>query len=422
MLTFSSRALLASALVSFAFVSSNSAVAELPVVLPIQQFEPTGEESSDPIGVEALPTEFGRDVVIRDGFAFIGMPLTLTTGRVAVLTQGTSGWVRTATITASDMTSGDEFGRAVSYRDGLLVVGSVRAAYVFKRMNGAWRQRQKIVPAAADGVGLFATDLKHEAGVLAIGAFGNETTRDSVFVYEQDATGRFVRRARIMASDGRLRDQFGSSISMTNRIIVAGAPGANAAYILGPNSTGRWVQRQKLVQAAGPSGSFGSAVAVDRDMILVSAPDALVPGVDVERPLRGLVYGFLPGATQYLESFQLSQHGPDVEPDGLPDAWPFGRSIAMFDEHIVIGGDRIEDDGETPGVALVATYRREGSSVIRVGSLYPVDVGVVTVPTSMSIANNLLLVGSPYGNCPFVAGCTGNATLFHLNRLVPFPR
>ena len=58
-------------------------------------------------------TEFGSAVAIRDGFAFIGMPFALTTGRDRIFSQTTSGWVRTGTLTASDKTSGDGFGRAV---------------------------------------------------------------------------------------------------------------------------------------------------------------------------------------------------------------------------------------------------------------------------------------------------------------------
>jgi hypothetical protein len=65
------------------------------------------------------------------------MPKTNASGQVAVFTQqGTTGhWTRTATVVASDRTEGDEFGRAVSYRDGLLIVGSNRAAYVYTNLR-----------------------------------------------------------------------------------------------------------------------------------------------------------------------------------------------------------------------------------------------------------------------------------------------
>jgi hypothetical protein len=346
------------------------------------------------------------------------MPLTFTTGRVAVFTQGTSGWTRTGTLTASDATSDDRFGHAVSFRDGLVVVGSRRAAYVFKQVNGVWRQQQKIVPPAADGVAFFAHDLKHEAGVLAIGTEGdvNNPTRTSVYIFEQDTTGKFVRRARVRAADGHPGDRFGWSIGMTNAIIVVGAPwhdqARGAVYILGRNKSGSWVQRQKLVAIERQtSDQFGTAVAVDRGMILVGAPTAVPPGLDpdLDFPLRGVVYGFLPGTTQYLESFQLYQTR-----DGLPFQ-DFGSSIAMFDKRIAVGGSEFSQDGEVEGRALVATYTRDGSSVLPLGF-----VSHDTTAVSVAIANNLLLVGSPFtGACLFAGSCVGRANLYHLNRFEP---
>jgi hypothetical protein len=411
-------------LVAFAFcalvslASSPARAQVLPENLHLQELAPIPgeEEFLDPDApFFENPNEFGFDVAIRNGLAFVGMPLTFTTGRVAVFTQGASGWTRTGTLTASDATSDDRFGHAVSFRDGLVVVGSRRAAYVFKQVNGLWRQQQKIVPPAADGVPFFGHDLKHEAGVLAIGTEGNvdNPTRGSVYIFEQDTTGRFVRRARIRAADGHPGDRFGWSISMTNAIIVVGAPwndqARGAAYILARNQSGNWVQRQKLVAiAAQPSDQFGSAVAVDRGMILIGARTAVPPG-NPEFPLRGVVYGFLPGTTRYLESFQLYQ-----PPDGLPFQ-DFGTSIAMFDKRIAVGGSEFSQDSEVEGRALVATYTREGSSVLPLGF-----VSRETTAVSVAIANNLLLVGSPFtGACLFAGSCVGRANLYHLNRFEP---
>jgi FG-GAP repeat len=358
------------------------------------------------------PNEFGYDVAIRDGLAIVGMPLTFTTGRVAVFTQSASGWLRTGTLTASDKTSEDRFGHAVSYRDGLVVVGSKRAAYVFKRVNGVWRQQQRIVPSATDGVEFFARDLKHQGGVLAIGAQGDATTRDSVYVYEQDASGKFVRRARIRASDGHLGNRFGWSISMTSAIIVVGAPwqdtARGAAYILARNNSGQWVQRQKLVAIARHhSDSLGTAVAVDRGMILAGAPNALASGADPNLPVRGVVYGFLAGTDRYVESFQL------YPPDSLPFQ-NFGSSIAMFDKRIAVGGSELPAY-ETEGPFFVATYSREGSSVLPLGSVSRLRGNV-----SLSIVNNLLLIGAPFtGSCLFAFECVGRAHLYHLNQFEP---
>jgi hypothetical protein len=422
MFTSTSRGLLACAAFALAFLSNSPASAQLRDHVAVQGLGPTEEElcrdrPDSGCQPDYEPHEFGRAVVIRNGLAFIGMPLTDGMGQVAVFTQTTAGWVRSATITASDrippqdgVSGPDEFGRAVSFRDGLLVVGSNRAAYVYQRVNGAWRERQKIVPPSADGIGLFAKTLKHEAGVLAIGAFVDYwfpqalPATDYLYVFEQDATGRFVRRARFAMS--------AQSISMTRSMIVVGE--GEGASILGRNSSGVWVQRQRLVPAAGPVVSFGSAVAVDNDMILVGAPsfDPSPPPPDSEIPSAqtGRVYGFLPGATRYVEAFQLRFEDLPLVDQPLN----FGRSLAMFGNRIAVGGQGEDGQGHDPyeGNAMVTTYARDGATVVPLGTAWGEGP-----PFSISIANNWLLVGSPFaGYCPDDGNCVGGATVFDLNR------
>ena len=226
MSTLVSRTLLAALSVVFASFRLGAAFAqELPNHVLFQRSAPLPAEASDGVpNSEPLDNWFGADVAIRDGFAFAGMPKTNATGQVAVFTQqGTSGhWTRTATIVASDRTQGDDFGRVVSYVDALLIVGSNRAAYVYKRVNGAWREQQKVMLETTDRI----IDLKHEAGVLAIG--GASEFQLSFYIFERNAAGRFIRHARFMGS--------GRSISMTKREIVAGGP--SSAFIFGRNSSG----------------------------------------------------------------------------------------------------------------------------------------------------------------------------------------
>ena len=251
MSTFMSRALLAALSVVSASFSIGHAFAQRPPEhVLFQSITPLpAEADAGPPDFEPLDNWFGADVAIRDGFAFAGMPKTNGTGQVAVFTQqGTSGhWTRTATIVASDRTEGDDFGRAVSYRDGLLIVGSNRAAYVYKRVDGAWREQQKVRLGTTDGVG----DLKHEAGVLAIGA--RSETATSLYIFERNAAGTFVRRARITARAGE--PVFRNAVAMTKREIVLGAHGA--AYVFGRNSSGNWVQRQRLLPANPDAANSG---------------------------------------------------------------------------------------------------------------------------------------------------------------------
>ena len=392
---------------------SSTAQAQLALHVHLQELTPRPEETFSPLDGERQNNQFGRSVVIRNGLAFIGMPAAMTTGQVAVFTQGATGWVRTATIFASDRTTDDEFGWAISFRDGLLVVGSNRAAYVYKRVNGVWREQQKIVPPAADGLNVVG-GLKHEGGVLAIVAFSSSDSRHAIYVYEQDANARFVHRARLMTSNA---DGFPFAIDMTKAIVVVGTHGA--AYIFGRNSSGQWVKRQQLIPSSPPHGSYGHVVAVDSGMILVAAPGAGFNTGDA----TGEVYVFQPGATRYVETHRLtSLHG------GGPAGNLFGSTLAISDKYIAAGSADIPDIEDNPP-AEVTTYLREGSSLRLLGAIDTKDTGPTLArrPTSIDIANNLLLVGSAFDEscshyddfCEPTGIHIGEVNLFRLNQFKP---
>ena len=397
MSTLMSRALLvALSVVSASFSIGHALAQQPPEHVLFQRITPLpAEADAGPPEFEPLDNWFGADVAIRNAFAFAGMPKTNGTGQVAVFTQqGTSGhWTRTATIVASDRTEGDEFGRAVSYRDGLLIVGSNRAAYVYKRVSGAWREQQKVRLGTEDGV----VDLTHEAGVLAIGA--RSETATSLYIFERNAAGTFVRRARIAGPAG---ERFGA-IAMTRREIVVGS--TNCAYIFGRNSSGNWVQRQRLLPANPEAADFGAAVAIDQGMILVGAPRTFFPPDELS---LGSVHGFVAGTSQYVETFELSSQGTGLR--------FFGSSIAMFDDRFAVSAEEwfFADPEVQAAPAQILTFSRNGSSVQPLGAT-GTDHG--TFGASVAIANNVLLVGSPHDrNCRFVGCRVGEANFFDLNR------
>ena len=408
---------------ALACLLSNPVLAELPQHVPVQTLFPLTEEVHWTPGEPQDKAEFGTSVVIRNGLAFIGIPQAVNVGHVAVFTQTANGWVRTATLAASDPQVEAQFGRSVTFRDGVLVAGSNTAAYVFTRTNGIWKQTQKITPPAADGVFSFAEGLRYEAGTLAISGNANNTVGDAVYVYERDATGRFVRRATLRASDGYRDDNFGADIAMTNAVILIGAPGRDglnpttgAAYIFGRNSSGKWVQRQRLIAVESePHDDFGAAVAIDKGMILVGAPHVDPEGGPVGpftpdgHVAEGAVYGFLPGAGQYVETFRLR---PRL--DEMFRFESFGKDIAMFDTRVAVASSEVNNQTGDAPAAIVFTYTRSGSAVTALGTAREIPY-----TTSLSIANNLLLIGSPFENQCAPAGCAGEANIFNLSRLVP---
>lgn len=417
----SARALHGALVAFFPLVlGSSAALAELPHHLHVQTLDPDLSVDS-PVPGELADLHYGQAVVVRNGIAFISMTRT-SPARVAVLSQTASGWVRTQTIEPPDPALAADFGQALAFRDGRLVVGSRSALYVYRRANGVWKLNQTILPPAAAG---FGEAMWYEAGELVIGAAERSSPGGSVLVFETDSTGKFVQRAHLKPSDGHDRDDFGASVATTaGRTIVVGAPGesgqhpfGDAAYVFKRNAAHQWVQTQKLVPIDETQWQrFGSAVAMDKGMILVGAPFAdpegggVGPNTDDGHVAQGAVYGFLPTAGQYVETFKLRPR-----PDELFDYREFGDQIAMFDKRIAVAANGQMPFGDHAAPAFIFTYSRSGNNVTPLGLAMP---GLETATTSIWIANNWLLVGSPFKDCG-PDGCPGQANVFDLFRFEP---
>jgi hypothetical protein len=383
-----------------------TALGELPEHKLVAQFS-DGDVDALPPG-EFADFGFGEAVAIRDDVAFIGVPRARDNGHVIVLNLTATGWKQVQRLTAPNPSTASHFGRVLTFRDGVLVVGGEHAAYVFKRGTLRFNFTQTLRPPVADGVDSFPVALRYEGGTLLAGAFRSRAP-GIVYVFERDSTGALVRRARVKASDGTAGDSFGASISMTSRLFVVGSPN-KAAYTFRRNSSGNWVQAQELVPVV-PASGFGAAVAIDRDMILVGAPSADLEGGDGGSPTPddhvagGAVYGFLPGVSGYIESFKLRPR-----PDERFEYQNFGSAIAMSGARIAVVATgfappiRITPDG------LVFTYTRNGSSVLALGiTSRQAEI------SAMGLSNNALLIGAVINStvCRFV--CVRTARIYDDN-------
>src|SRR4029453_545589 len=131
-----------SAWFALAALASSRAAAELPQHRVVEGFGPTGADFN--FELPDLPSTFGilfgATVAMRDGIAFASIPFSHG-GRIAVFNQTASGWQRVQTINAPIPDA--EFGRTITFRGGLLIVGDQTSAYVYKRnSNGMWTLRQ----------------------------------------------------------------------------------------------------------------------------------------------------------------------------------------------------------------------------------------------------------------------------------------
>ena len=337
---------------------------------------------------------FGTAVAIRSGLAFISATLLPPGGAVLVYTATPTGLIPTGIeLRPSNPEEFETFGFGLTYRDGILIVDSDRAAYVFKRnSSGVWTQRQRITSGSR----------WYEDGTLAISA------SDAVNIYQLDAAGKFTLRQKLVSPDSAPNDRLGG-LGMAGPTIVAGGNGR--AYVFRRNSTGVWRYRQTLIASElgteeGARAGFGSAVAIDRGMIMVGAP-----GLDRREGdmfAKGAAYGFILDGSSYVEIFKLQ---PRL--DGYSDGpFSFGQQIAMFAERIVVGAYSFVVDGGAfecdSFEGAFFSYTRAGSSVLPRGVAFASGAN-----HSMALADQRLLVGTPCIDSRFPT--PGRATLFRLN-------
>src|SRR5436190_16196610 len=98
-----------------------------------------------------------------------------------------------------------------------------------------------------------------------------------------DSSGNLVpvKPLRANSTDSSAGDQFGQSVSISEKKIVVGAPWTTtrkeptrgAAYVFVPDNNGDWHQQQKLTASDGTDqDQFGQSVSIDGNMIVVGSP------------------------------------------------------------------------------------------------------------------------------------------------------
>lgn len=426
-------------IVTDAFITKFAATALRSHVL-VNRLRPESEDFPE----EFRDIKFGDAVAIRNGIAFIGIPKAADGGHVAVLNLTTSGWKRVATIKLPESVAHNiretEFGRVLTWRDGVLVVGGNKAAYYFSRHNGIWTFRDVLLPQFLSLGSVFPVALRYEAGdadvaglphgigTLLATEFAAPCCPSRVHIFHLSPTRQsFFYVGFVQPSDSRVGDNFGADLSMTDRAFVVGSPRGSrsriaglpaynqsgAAYIFRRGADGRWKQGQKLSPSE-PAPGFGTSVAIDRDMIIVGAPKVDIEGSPAGpdtadgHTAGGAAYVFVPGATRYVQSLKLRPR-----PDELFQYQDFGYRVAMFGSHVAIAAVRPYGPDDFFPFGLVVTYRRDRTSLLPHG----IAQGHV-VAASMGLANNWLLLGVPYErSCP--SGCVGSAHIYDVNRFAP---
>jgi len=211
------------------------------------------------------------------------------------------------------------------------------SAYVFVRSGVTWGQQQKL--SAADGAAddFFGCSVAIAGDSAVVGACGDDVganaNQGSAYVFVRSGV-TWGQQAKLTAADGAANDTFGCSVAIAGETAVVGAPnddvGATAnqgsAYVF-VRSGVTWTQQQKLVAGDGAVyDNFGSSVAIAGETAVMGAPNHDVGA----HSAQGSAYAFVRSGTTWSEQTQL------VAADGATDDW-FGYSVALSGDTAVVG-------------------------------------------------------------------------------------
>jgi hypothetical protein len=188
--------------------------------------------------------------------------------------------------------------------------------------------------------------------------------------------------AKLLASDGKAEDLFGSSVSLSGNFAIVGAPYHSAkedwdgaAYIFKFNGT-TWVEEKKLTASNGYSyNNFGYSVAIDGNIAVV--------GSIGYNSFKGAVYVYKYNGTSWIEQ-QILTASDAAQSDML------GYSVDIDGNAIVAGAP---GKGISKGAAYV--FRYNGSSWVEEDPLSVSD-GIVFsyFGCSAAISNNIPFIGA----------------------------
>lgn len=266
-------------------------------------------EDSDGAGVGADPSSTGAH----------------ESGAVSTFRLGPAGWDADAFFKAPASEAGDGFGSAVCLRGATLIVGTpgddgalnqisdAGAVHMFLDGNGAWVPGQTLRSPDPDIDDHFGAAIDAKAALLAVGAPGEDSGAQDV--------------------GGDTADN--SALDAGAVFVFRDAPQVWTleAYVKAPNTD--------------PGDRFGSAVAIDQEVLLVGAPferssAAGINGSATDNSLYGAGAAYLYGRVD--GTWQTAAYGKSLSPD--PEDL-FGNAVAI--DGVTLAAAARKEDGAGTG-------------------------------------------------------------------------
>ena len=343
---------------------------------------------------------FGERVALHGDTVVVGAPRddwvagTGAIGGAYVFVRSSSGWSEQAKFVASDGEHGDEFGYAVAVYEDTAIVGAwgnppLGSAYVFVRNAGIWSEQAHLQPGLEGGGGGFGYSVAVHGDTAVIarpweGSGGSMA--GCVYVYVRSGS-QWIQQQKIFRNEARA--SFGSALAMQEDVVLIGAPWAyhlgyscGVAYLY-TRSGGTWAERARLAPADYTRADlFGWRVGLDRSTAVIGAPledHCFNP--------CGAAYVFEEAASGWTQQAKITASNGDQDDS-------FGE-VAIWGNAAIIGAYRADQSAPAAGAAYL--YLRHGTIWSERGIIdsSPPVVGA-EFGRAVSVRNGLAVIGSPF--------------------------
>lgn len=385
----------------------------------------------------ATNDEFGKAVSIDSNYAIIGAAnededyretnTLLNAGAAYILKKDTAGtWYRVQKLSPNDRSESDNFGNSVAiygeyamvsainnkfdpdYKDTLKNAGAV---YVFKNINGYWKQIQKITPNDRSKDDKFGHKIAIFEDYAIISSIYNSKDTNgnpssayagAVYVFKLDSN-KWVEIQKITAYDRSVNDFFGFSLDLNKDYAIIGSiyhdldtagnnlmNDAGATYIYKKNS-GKFDFIQKITSDYRHANmQFGNSVSIDNDIIVVGAFYENIPN-----GLNGVggayIYKLVNGKFKNIKK---------IIPTNKGEYFQFGSSVKIEDKMIYVTAYRetniLNSVTHTLSGGLYLYKSLDGQTwsnhqKLIASDLYSADL----FGLDMDVSNKNILIGSP---------------------------
>jgi len=227
---------------------------------------------------------FGTEVAVSGQTVLVSAPTgDRMHGVVYVFGRSRGSWHLYATIRNPAAPRQFSFGSSVALSGNTALIGEWAGkgvARVYVRAGRSWHRQATITCACNDSNPAFSSSVALSGNVAVIGAEGvpDGYYRGAAYIYVRAGT---VWRRRAVLPDPRALDgdAFGSSVAVSGRAVVVGAPSGSpdpglcgAAYAY--SESGRsWVERAQLAEPTCSSADgFGASVGISGKTAVIGAP------------------------------------------------------------------------------------------------------------------------------------------------------